>query len=625
MVQSNTLIFSRPRLSCKLIKSCLSCNLIVLPLFLFLFLISNGSQAALNITDRSNKINDFSIEYLYDDNSSMTIEEVAKTPFSHEISNQFALGYWPGAAWFKITIHNQSLNNQFILYFTELFWTTLDLYTYNEEQWVISKNGLRASLSTRDIQDVNPSFPIQISPQHTATYYIRGTTVSSHIGEFQLLTHKEFYKPGRIKIPDAFNIYSGILFFTMLLTSLLYFVMGERLYLYYTGYVFAFILWVSTQSGFYLYIGLPGWPEALHSIGALFVFFLVLFSKELLELKKHAPLIAKLFNFSAIIVIICSVSIALKIPYINLFFNIFSSLFFMLLLAVAIRAWIHNYFTGARYYLIALVLYMPTMALMTLTYNGLIPNTDPTRYAFTAGSFIEILFFSFILANRFVEVKSQKLLIQKELLQEKDTHSQHLNSEVAMRTHDLQDANIQLLQQTRELEEAKKLLSMEASTDTLTTLTNRRYFLKEAMSFFNQAKELKQPISILMIDIDRFKGINDTFGHAIGDKAIIACAQCFKTHAKSTDIVSRYGGEEFVILSPQSTLDRALELAEHIRKDTESHPIFSIDGRNIFLTISIGVTQIDTVHDNNIEDTLKRADKALYMAKEKGRNNVISL
>ena len=555
----------------------------------------------------------------------MTIEEIAKTSFTHEISNQFALGYKSGAAWFKITIHNQSHKDQFILYFTELFWTTLDLYTYDEEQWTILKNGLSAPLSTRYIQDVNPSFPIQLSPQATATYYIRGTTVSSHIGEFQLLTYNEFYRPGRIKTPDAFNIYSGILFFVMLLTSLLYLVMRERLYLYYTAYVCVFIIWVSTQSGLYLYMGMPGWPEALHSIGALFVFFLVLFSKELLKLKQYAPLIDKLFNFSAVIIFICSVSIALKIPYINLFFNIFSSLFFTLLLMAAIKAWTHNYFTGARYYLMALVIYMPTMALMTLTYNGLIPNSDPTRYAFAVGSFIEILFFSFILANRFIEIKSQRLLIQKELQQQKAGHAQHLTSEVAMRTHDLNDANKRLLQQTRELEEAKKLLSIEASTDTLSTLKNRRYFLKEATVFFNQAKELNQPISLLMIDIDRFKGINDNFGHAIGDKAIIACAQSFKTHTRCSDIVSRYGGEEFVIMTPDSTLNAALELAENIRKDIESHPICSIDERSIFLTISIGVTQIDTHNDNTIEDTLKRADKALYMAKNKGRNKVISL
>jgi len=600
-------------------------NIIVILFLFFLMLVSNASQASLYITDTSKKFSNFTIEYLYDENNSMTIEDIAQTPFHQEIPNQFALGYRSGAAWFKITMHNQSHGNQFILYFTEPFWTTLDLYAHKDKQWITYKNGLEAPLNTRNIQDANPSFPIKISPGHTATYYVRGTTVSSHIGEFQLFTQKEFYKPGRIEITDLFNIYSGILFFIMLLTSMLFFIMHERIYLYYNAYVLSYIIWISIHSGSYLYTGIPGWSDALHAIGTLVVFFLVLFSKELLELKKHVPLTAKLFNISAVIILISGIAISLKIPHINLFFNIFSSFFFTLLLITSIKAWNKNFFIGARYYLIALILYMPTMALMTLTYNGLISNTDPTRYAFTAGSFIEILFFSFIIANRFIEVKSQKLMVQKELLREKDARAQYLADEVAIKTNDLHDANKQLMQQTRELEEAKKQLSIEAATDALSTLTNRRYFLNKATSFFNQAKELKTPISILMIDIDRFKGINDNFGHAMGDKAILSCANALKAQTKNTDIVSRYGGEEFVILSPQSTIDTALSLAEHIRKEIEVLPICTDDEREIFLTVSVGVTQINPEHDNNIEDTLKRADKALYTAKNKGRNNVVSL
>ena len=128
-----------------------------------------------------------------------------------------------------------------------------------------------------------------------------------------------------------------------------------------------------------------------------------------------------------------------------------------------------------------------------------------------------------------------------------------------------------------------------------------------------------------MIDIDRFKGINDNFGHDVGDKAIVACAEVLKTYKRDTDIVSRYGGEEFVILMPQSTLEDALVTAEHIRKEIDKHPICSFDGKNIFLTVSVGVTQINPECDNSIDDMLKRADNALYTAKSNGRNKVLSL
>jgi diguanylate cyclase (GGDEF)-like protein len=129
----------------------------------------------------------------------------------------------------------------------------------------------------------------------------------------------------------------------------------------------------------------------------------------------------------------------------------------------------------------------------------------------------------------------------------------------------------------------------------------------------------------MMVDIDRFKGINDNFGHDSGDKAIVSCADILTAHAKEGDIVSRYGGEEFVILLSGSTLGEALLRAERIRNDIEQNPVCSFEGKHVFLTVSIGVTQIDPEEDKTMDDVLKRADKALYAAKDKGRNNVVNL
>ncbi|MDH5710651.1 MAG: sensor domain-containing diguanylate cyclase [Gammaproteobacteria bacterium] len=593
--------------------------------FPFLLSIANTAEASLTITGAVNKFSDFSIEYLYDKNNSMTIEEIDRITFGQEISSQFALGYRPGTAWFKITLLNQSENDRFVLYFTEPFWTELDLYRYEDGQWHVYKNGLAAPLQARDIQDANPSFPLQIASGQTITYYVRGTTVSSHIGEFQLYTEKEFYRVGRIKITDAFNSYSGILFFTMLLTGLLYFTMRQRLYLYYTAYVLSFLVWISTQSGVYIYLGAPGWKNALHAIGALMTLFMVLFSRELLRLKEHVPTIDKIFGLAAAIIFLCGLGIAIDMQQINLPFNIIASLFYMSLLVVAVKAWQQSYFNGAGYYLVALAVYMPGMVTMTLTYNGLISNHDVTRYTFAVGSFVEILFFSFILVNQFLEVKNQKIRVQNELLKEKDMRTQYLKDEVAKRISDLNEANKKLLKKTRDLEEIKEKLSIDAVTDPLSALSNRRYFLDNAILAFNEAKEAGQPLSLMMVDIDRFKGINDNFGHDAGDKAIVACADILKAHANETDIVSRYGGEEFVILLQNSTLGDALLRAERIRTDIEQHPVCFIDDKNIFLTVSIGLTQISPDEDQSIDDMLKRADKALYAAKDKGRNNVVNL
>lgn len=594
-------------------------------LLISLCLFSNNILATLKITESFESSDEFTIQYLYDKDNILSIDDIVKIKFNQDIPNQFALGYRTGSAWFKITVDNQSTNNQFILYFSEPFWTTLDLYLYQNKRWTTQRNGLETPLIKRSIHNSYPTFPLELNTQQTTTYYLKGTTVSSHIGEFKLLTRDEFYKSGRITISDVFNIYSGVLFFIVLLTILLYLKMRERLYIYYASYVMTFIIWLNAENASYLYLSINGWKNALHYFGSLFVLFLVLFSKELLQLKKHEPHINNAFNISAVIIFISGVGISQNIQHVGLFFNIFSSLFFTLLLITAIKAWNNNYFSGARYYLFALIIYMPTMALMTLTYNGLMPNLDTTRYAFIVGSFIEILLFSFILMSRFIEVKNQKLSIQRELIIEKDKQAKILEEEVESRTNDLNKTNKKLLEQTHALEVAKQQLDIEAKTDPLSGLSNRRYLLEHAVSLFNKAKELRQPMSILMLDIDRFKGINDNFGHHIGDKAIISCSNIFKSLTNEADIVARYGGEEFVILADKITLNKALELAEKIRKDIEESPICSIGDKKLFLTLSIGVTEMNIETDTSIDNMLQRADKALYIAKNEGRNTVISL
>lgn len=605
------------------------CFLVVFRLLINVLVLGLSSNtltiAAVDITESQTKYSNFTLEYLYDKGNELSINNITDKTFEEKISSQFALGYRKGPAWFKISINNHSQNDRFVLYFTEPFWTNLDLYSRVDGEWRIQRNGLEVPLKARTIPATMPSYDLEVQPGSEAVFYLRGYTVSSHIGEFQLFTHDAYYKPGRISVFDWFNIYSGILFFIMLLTSLLYFIMRERLYLYYTAYVLSFIIWISTQSASYLYLEISGWHNALHAIGALLVFFLVLFSRELLKLSRYSPVTDKVFRLAAVAIFACFIGISLDFQQINIVFNIISSMFFALLLVTAINAWKKNYFSGARYYLIALILYMPTMALMTLTYNGIIDYRDMTRYAFALGSFIEILFFSFILANRFIEVKDEKLQAQKALIDQMDMQSQLLECEVESRTSELNRINQKLLQQTKDLEEAKQKLSVDASTDALSGLHNRRYLLDKSATLFNQAKDSCSPLSILMLDIDRFKGINDTFGHEIGDKAIVACADTFKSHVGERDIVARFGGEEFIILMPQAKIDDALLLAEAIRKTIEINPICFVDEKTISLTLSIGATQINLDQDHTIDSMLQRADKALYMAKKKGRNAVVSL
>ncbi|WP_164520852.1 sensor domain-containing diguanylate cyclase [Vibrio aphrogenes] len=166
----------------------------------------------------------------------------------------------------------------------------------------------------------------------------------------------------------------------------------------------------------------------------------------------------------------------------------------------------------------------------------------------------------------------------------------------------------------------EKRLEYLANTDVLTGLSNRRHFFEEISSTFNQPDAQAEPLSILMLDIDNFKSVNDNYGHDAGDIVLKAMTQTILSHLTSRHIFARLGGEEFVITTP-TTLQEAKELAETLRVAIESQPISVTKSLNLPITLSIGVAnKPPSCHD--VDEVLKNADLALYQAKQKGRNRV---
>lgn len=164
-------------------------------------------------------------------------------------------------------------------------------------------------------------------------------------------------------------------------------------------------------------------------------------------------------------------------------------------------------------------------------------------------------------------------------------------------------------------------LQREANYDPLSSVYNRRAFNVFAKQSFGLASRHNQDLSIVMCDIDKFKSVNDLYGHGVGDDVIKLVAKTLRESIRDTDILARYGGEEFVILLPQTGSDAAL-VAEKIRKNVEALHIKS-HGKELQITISLGVSALYP-QDKDIEVIIGRADNALYQAKHKGRNQVRS-
>ena len=176
-------------------------------------------------------------------------------------------------------------------------------------------------------------------------------------------------------------------------------------------------------------------------------------------------------------------------------------------------------------------------------------------------------------------------------------------------------------------ERGNREIRMLAMTDPLTRTLNRRAFLEQAEQHIAAALRHHLPLSLLMIDIDHFKRINDGFGHPAGDQVLVEVTQLFSSLLRTEDTLARYGGEEFCVLLPNTNEAGALALAEKLRRAVEEKRVV-LGGETLPITISVGLTVCDANSSGCHKDfasMLQDADRALYLAKQKGRNRIVPL
>ncbi len=162
-----------------------------------------------------------------------------------------------------------------------------------------------------------------------------------------------------------------------------------------------------------------------------------------------------------------------------------------------------------------------------------------------------------------------------------------------------------------------------AITDALTGLYNRHYMESHMKALVGQASELGKPLSLLVTDIDFFKSINDTYGHDAGDRVLKEFGERIKEDARSMDLICRFGGEEFVIVMPDTDRSKAYAVAERLRKSIADQPFQVEEGVEVEVTASMGISTLED-HNDTPQTLFKRADKAVYQAKRDGRNRVVA-
>ena len=180
-------------------------------------------------------------------------------------------------------------------------------------------------------------------------------------------------------------------------------------------------------------------------------------------------------------------------------------------------------------------------------------------------------------------------------------------------------------ERTKKLQATQKQLTLMVNKDPLTNLYNRRYFNDVSQTLLDLARRENDGLSLMMIDIDKFKIVNDTYGHLVGDILLKELAYTLLKVTRNSDVVIRFGGEEFLILLPHTHIDGATMIAQKIKDTIKNLEIYignKID-KILKLTVSIGVTQCYCDDDNGIDTIVHRADEAMYEAKQKGRDMIV--
>jgi len=201
--------------------------------------------------------------------------------------------------------------------------------------------------------------------------------------------------------------------------------------------------------------------------------------------------------------------------------------------------------------------------------------------------------------------------------------SLHSDQPNAFDAQDLQFFSVIGYQMAATLRHFQRFSSVKnmAIYDTLTGLHNRRYFEETLEAEAQKSLYNNTPLSLVMVDIDFFKKVNDTFGHAEGDQVLCRVSSLLKTSVRKKDIVARYGGEEFILILPEARLDETFVIAERIRRLVEE-TLFEVGKTQVHLTLSMGISNFPSHRVKSKEELVEMADQALYDAKRGGRNRV---
>lgn len=391
-------------------------------IFFILFFSSLYSNTFVTIDDTKKRYNNFQLLYLTSIDSSLGIQDIINYQFKKISKSNFNLGYHKNkTVWLKFTLQNNSTNKDFILSLNEVFYETANLYYYENNNWIKQSNSIFIPIQERAVKSNHLAFNLSI-PQTKTTYYLELKGKYAYFGDLTLYEKSYFHLKNSFGTNILYTFIIAIVLTLILFTVFLYIKTKEIIYFYYMAYCFFNFIYFANIGGLLVYIDLQDYIYELQLAPAFMIGFLTLFSNEYLETKKYLPSFDKVLRIISIPFFIFGVMVVFQYQPWNMFINNFSGLIgiFLIILSIVI------FFKGnhkTTIYTFAMLLYFVFIFMFAFMVNGTLEYTELTRYGVAVANAIEMIIFSYILANRYYKMN-------------KDTQ-QYLETQIQQRTEKL--------------------------------------------------------------------------------------------------------------------------------------------------------------------------------------------
>ncbi len=591
------------------------------------------------------------IEYFEDASRELKISDILKGTFIWQKNKGVSVnqGFSNSSYWFRISLDNQaSPNKQWLLEEAYPLLDTIELYVVQEGKVTGAQfSGDAMMVSKRPIHHEKFLFALNLANKGQVTLYLRIENTEAMEVTLRIWDRFAFNKYDQVNHVINGFIY-GLLAVMALYNLLIFFTVKARAYLYYVYYVLVSVMFVGTQKGHFFAWFYPDYPLLHHFtvpvIIALTVSMVVLFLQRVLRLKTSFPVLSRVIDVGSVVGLGAAVVTA-NMYYQQLIIVVLLLLTFSMLLAfymVAVLACNGN--KMARIIIAGWFLIIICGCFLVMAKIGLMSNEFISSFGMQIAFSIEVVIFSLALSFRINEANSAKLSAEYAMVQErvKRIKAQDLTLE---KERELRHTKEHALEQQKKLNETlegtvkKRTLELEramknlnevnadlqalSNQDGLTGVHNRRYFDRQSRDEWQRCIRDSTSLSVLLLDLDHFKHVNDNYGHQCGDYVLQQCAKVISLVAcRPTDVVARYGGEEFVVLFPNTDITGAEHLAQLLVTSVSDQEIM-YEGKQIPISVSIGVMTTWPSTKMKLEGMIRYADEALYQAKDNGRNTYV--